>query len=129
MNNRTSLWCKFSVLLWGVAAGIVVGAVCTALCAAVILVSGCVPEQGLVFMVWGAVLCAAFTTGLVSGIASGRHGLWYGLCGGTVLYSILLLCCMAYGQQPSADTLLKLGGVLLSGMAGGICGVNRRLRY
>ncbi len=129
MNNRTSLWRKFSVLLWGVAAGVAVGAGLTVLFAVVILVSGYVPVQGLTFMVWAAVLCAAFASGLVSGICSGQHGLWYGLCGGMMLYGILFLCCMVYGLRPSADTLLKLGGVLLSGITGGICGVNRRLRY
>ncbi len=129
MNNRTSLWRKFSVLLWGAVAGMAVGAVLTVLFAAVILMSGRVPVQGLTFMVWAAVLCAAFSAGLVSGICSGRHGLWYGLWAGMILYGVLFLCCMLCGLRPSAGTLLKLGGVLLSGITGGICGVNRRLRY
>ena len=129
MNNRTSLWRKFSILLRGTAAGAAVGAVLTVLFAAAIRMSGHMPVQGMTFMVWTAVLCAAFASGLVSGICSGRHGLWVGLCGGMILYGILFVCCMLYGLQPSAGTLLKLGGVLFTGMTGGICGVNRRLRY
>ncbi|MBQ9082610.1 MAG: TIGR04086 family membrane protein [Clostridia bacterium] len=130
MNNGTSLWRKISILLWGTAAGTAVGAGMMAVFAVAMWLSGHIPEQMLTIMVWIAVLGAAFTAGLISGIRSGHHGLWYGLCSSAVLGGILAVCSAAYGPAAvSAGTAVRLGGILLCGIAGGVLGVNRRLRY
>lgn len=130
MNNETSLWTKLRVLLYGTAAGVLAGVGLLVLFSGMMVLMHRIPRQALVPMGWIAVLAAALLAGWVSGIASGRRGLLYGLANGLVLYGILFVGhTVMYGAEMSLPAVVRLGFMLLAGMTGGILGVNRRLKY
>lgn len=130
MNNETSLWSKLRKLLCGTAAGVLVCMILLVLFSSAMVLIHRVPKQALTPMAWIAALSAAFVAGLVSGIVSGRHGLLYGLSNALLLYGVLFLCGMGLSDADiSTAAFIKLGCMMLAGMAGGVCGVNRRLKY
>lgn len=82
--------------------------------------------QGALFPLTTAVVgLGAFGGGWAAGRLSGTAGFFYGLCCGLALFVLLVLCGICFlGRKIETLSFLRLGVMLLTGMAGGIVGVN-----
>lgn len=111
------------------AAGVLAGGICsvvlTLLLAGAFVLLRQVPQGALFPLTTAVVGLGAFGGGWTAGRLSGAAGFFYGLCCGLFLFLLLVLCGICFlGRKIETLSFLRLGVMLLTGMAGGMVGVS-----
>ncbi len=87
-----------------------------------------VPEWLLQWLGHAAWMCGGFCAGRCTGFHARRHGLGNGLAAGAGLCGLLLAICFGMKGNLTAAVSLRCLLVLATAAAGGIAGVNQKLR-
>ncbi len=98
-----------------------------------LLCAGCclsvsIPEQIMIILMHILWSISAFYAGKRAGLRQRKHGLGTGLICSVLLCMLLSIGCLLMQEILSARLLIRCFCILLSGMAGGVVGVNTRLR-
>ena len=116
-----------AILLVGVAVGAAVCALVLLLFAAAFSVAKRAPQVLILPLAVCAMGAGAFAAGVTAARLARRKGYLFGLAEGLLFFTATFVCGIAATSElTTAFSALKLGWMLLAGMAGGIIGVNRK---
>lgn len=127
MNKKIGNSVIIKGVLFGVLTGGMIIAALLCLCAVIFVYSNSLPDQYVEYIM----LVIDFLGGLFGGYISSRiikaRGIiWGGVCG-LMLFFIILIAGMSTSDSTlTVSTLFKLLSLLISGIIGGIKGVNRK---
>ncbi len=124
MNESVGVVKRIKVSLISVGAGLLISVIFLALFS--VLVSNIsMPHSLFTLFSSVALVIGALTSGLISGAVYKRQGILHGLIGGLLLYAVMFLVALLVSGQIGVVAVFKLVICAVSGIAGGIIGVNR----
>lgn len=126
--RHVSLWksdiCRY---FFSLLEGVFCLAIGSLLCAG-LLMFGNIPARFMIYLMHVLWSISAFSAGRRAGLHGRRHGILTGMLCGLGLCALLLGGCLAFQEIITARLLTRCLLILPAGMAGGITGVNTKLK-
>ena len=128
-EEKQMIFKKAITLLIGAAVGAAVSMMMLFLVAVVFAITKRLPQMAVIPIALVAAAIGTFVAGYVVGRIKKKNGYIYGLAEGILLFAVWVLFSMSTGNSVTVLLLIRFGIMIVTGMLGGIVGVNRKRRF